>query len=48
VAQLERNLRLTYAQRLDQLVRTVAFIQTGRAALARELGRRGPASGPPA
>lgn len=34
VAQIERNLMLTYAERLDQLVRTVAFIEAGRAALS--------------
>lgn len=30
---IERNLALSPTQRLDQLVRTVAFIQEGRAAL---------------
>jgi transcriptional regulator with XRE-family HTH domain len=33
-ALIERNLALTPAQRLDQLVRTVAFVHAGRAALA--------------
>lgn len=32
---LERNLSLTPAERLDQLVRTVAFIREGRAAMSR-------------
>jgi transcriptional regulator with XRE-family HTH domain len=31
---IERTLRLTPEQRLDELVRTVAFIRAGRAALA--------------
>jgi hypothetical protein len=35
LAQIERNLTLTFSERLDQLVRTVAFIHAGRAALAR-------------
>jgi transcriptional regulator with XRE-family HTH domain len=34
-AQLDRNLALTPAQRLDKLVRTARFLQTGRRALAR-------------
>jgi hypothetical protein len=35
---IERNLSLTYSERLDQLVRTVAFIRAGQAALARSRG----------
>ena len=35
---VERNLGLTPAERLDQLVRTVAFIGEGRAAMARRNG----------
>jgi hypothetical protein len=35
IAQLERNLALTHAERLDQLVRAVAFIRAGQAELAR-------------
>jgi hypothetical protein len=35
LAQIERNLALSPSERLDQLVRTVAFIRAGRAALAR-------------
>jgi hypothetical protein len=35
LAQIERNLALSPSERLDQLVRTVAFIHAGRAALAR-------------
>jgi hypothetical protein len=35
---IERNLRLTYSARLDQLVRTVEFIRAGQAALARIRG----------
>lgn len=35
----QRNLALDYEQRLDQLVRTVAFARDGQAALA-SLGRR--------
>jgi hypothetical protein len=35
LAQIERNLTLSYDERFDQLVRTVAFIEAGRAALAR-------------
>jgi transcriptional regulator with XRE-family HTH domain len=35
---VEWNLGLTPAQRLDQLVRTVAFIRDGRAAMDRRLG----------
>lgn len=38
VSLIERNLALSPEQRLDQLLRTVAFIQAGRAALARRLG----------
>lgn len=34
-ALIERNLALSPTQRLDQLVRTVAFIHAGRAALAK-------------
>jgi len=34
-AQIERNLALSPSERLDQLVRTVAFVRAGRAALAR-------------
>ena len=37
-SQIEGNLALTAAQRLDQLVRAVAFIREGRAAMARRLG----------
>jgi transcriptional regulator with XRE-family HTH domain len=32
-AQIERNLKLSPAERLDQLVRTVRFIEAGRRAL---------------
>lgn len=35
---VERNLRLTHTERLDQLVRTVEFICAGQAALARARG----------
>ena len=35
---IERNLRLTPTQRLDQLVRTVSFIRAGQRALARHRG----------
>jgi len=35
LAQIERNLALSPSERLDQLVRTVAFIRAGREALAR-------------
>jgi hypothetical protein len=35
LAQIERNLTLSPGERLDQLVRTVAFIHAGREALAR-------------
>jgi transcriptional regulator with XRE-family HTH domain len=35
---IERNLTLSPAQRLDQLVRTVAFIRAGRIALADRRG----------
>jgi transcriptional regulator with XRE-family HTH domain len=35
---IERTLRLTPEQRFDELVRTVAFIQAGREALAKQLG----------
>jgi hypothetical protein len=35
---IERNLALGPAKRLDQLVRTVAFIRAGRAALERRHG----------
>lgn len=35
---IERNLSLTYSERLDQLVRTVEFIRAGQAALARIRG----------
>ena len=38
VAILERNLRLTPEQRLDQLVRAVRFIEEGRAAVKRARG----------
>lgn len=37
-AQIHENLRLTPADRLDQLVRTVAFIMAGRSALADRVG----------
>ncbi|MGH7571094.1 MAG: hypothetical protein ACREMK_04530 [Gemmatimonadota bacterium] len=37
-SQIERNLVLIPAERLDQLARTRAFIRAGRAALAREYG----------
>ena len=37
---IERNLQLTPTERLDQLVRTVAFIRAGRAALARRRGAK--------
>ena len=33
---IERNLTLTPTERLDQLVKTVAFIRAGQAALAEE------------
>jgi len=35
---IERNLTLTPSERLDQLVKTVAFIRAGRAALAERHG----------
>lgn len=35
---IERNLALSPAERLDQLVRTAAFIRDGRAAMARRHG----------
>lgn len=35
---IERNLSLTYSERLDQLVRTVEFIRAGQAALTRIRG----------
>jgi transcriptional regulator with XRE-family HTH domain len=35
---LDRTLALTPEQRFDELVRTVAFIEAGRAALAERLG----------
>jgi transcriptional regulator with XRE-family HTH domain len=35
---IERNLTLTPTERLDQLVKTVAFIRAGRAALAERHG----------
>ena len=38
LSQLERNLVLTPGQRLGQLVRTVAFIRAGRAAMAENRG----------
>jgi hypothetical protein len=38
VSLIERNLRLTPEQRLDQLRRTVSFILAGRAALQRRRG----------
>jgi hypothetical protein len=34
LARIERNFALALVERLDQLVRTVAFIEDGRAALA--------------
>lgn len=37
VSLIERNLALSPEERLDQLLRTVAFIQAGRAALALHL-----------
>ena len=37
-SQIEGNLALTPAQRLDQLARIVAFIREGRAAMARRRG----------
>ncbi len=36
---VERNLRLTPEQRIDQLVRAVEFIRAMRAAVAKKLGR---------
>lgn len=35
---IERNLALSPEQRLDQLVRTVRFVEAGRAELARHVG----------
>jgi hypothetical protein len=35
---IERNLSLSYTERLDQLVRIVAFIRAGQAALTRVRG----------
>lgn len=37
-SQIERNLALSPAERLDQLARTVAFIRAGRAAMVRAHG----------
>ena len=42
----QRNLTLTHEQRLDQLVRTVAFARTGREAMAAR--SETPAAAPPA
>jgi hypothetical protein len=38
VSLIEQNLRLTPEQRMEQLVRTVRFIQDARAALTRARG----------
>ena len=38
VSLIERNLSLTYSERLDQLVRAVEFIRAGQAALTRVRG----------